>query len=225
MDAELLGKTALFQGIEPQELEPMLQCLGAVRRAYAKGALIFCAGQVIETLGLVLSGGVNIENDDPWGNKSILGYAGPGQIFAESYACIPGQPLMVSAAAAEPCEILLLNVGRLLQPCGRGCACHTRLIRNLLAMTAQKNLNLSRRILHTAPKTIRGRLLSYLAFEAARQKSATVILPFDRQQLADYLSVDRSALSAELGRMRRDGLLEAQKNRFTLLGPLPDSEL
>lgn len=216
MDYSFLSKTVLFQGTSPDEIKAMLGCLGAVKKKYEKGSFIFYSGDVIETIGVVLSGGVNIENNDLWGHRTILSHIGPGQIFAETYACIPGEPLMVDAAADEPTEVLLLNIGRILNTCPSSCAHHHKLIRNLLAVTAQKNLNLSRRILHTAPKSIRSRLTAYLSFQAARQGSAEFTIPFNRQQLADYLNVDRSALSSELSKMQREGLLAVSKNRFKL---------
>lgn len=217
MDDTFLAGTVLFQGLTPSEAESMLSCLGAVQKSYEKGQVIFHAGDIIQTMGIVLSGSVNIENDGLWGNRDILNHITPGQIFGETYACIPGEPMMVNAAAAEPAQVLFLDMRRILTSCPLACPHHSRVIRNLLAATAQKNLNLSRRIIHTSPKTIRGRLLSYLSFLVVRQGSSTVTVPFNRQQLADYLSVDRSALSNELGKMRREGLLEADKNTFTLL--------
>ncbi len=222
MDFIFLSGTVLFQGILPSEVESMLECLGARRKSYEKGQSIHYAGDIIQTIGLVLSGSVNIENDGLWGNRDILNHITPGEIFAETYACIPGEPMMVSAVAAEPAEVLFLDMGKILASCPSACPRHSRLIRNLLAATAQKNLNLSRRIMHTSAKTIRGRLLSYLSYQAAKQKSSTVTVPYNRQQLADYLSVDRSALSGELGKMQRDGILEVDKNRFRLLGGLKE---
>ena len=231
MDFLFLSQTALFRGCSPRETADMLQCLRAERRVYEKDRVICHAGDTVEALGLVLSGGVNIESVDVWGSRSILGHVGPGQVFAETYACLPGEPLMVDAVAAQRTEVLFLNTARLLRTCPSACAHHAALIRNLLAVTSQKNLALSRRIFHTSPKTIRGRLLSYLSAQALRENSRSFAIPFDRrqkhsrafavpssrQQLADYLGVDRSALSAELGRMRAEGLIRFRKNEFELL--------
>jgi len=216
MDVTLLSKTILFRGTTPEEIDSMLNCLGAETRLYGKGDTIYRVGDVVGALGVVLAGGVTIENDDLWGNRSILGHVGPGQIFAEAYACVPGEPMMVSAVAAEKSEVLFLDAGRVLTTCPQGCTFHNRLIANLLAVLAQENLNLSRRILHTSAKSIRGRVISYLSFQAARQGTTSFSIPFNRQELADYLGVDRSALSAELGRMQKDGLLTVHKNQFAL---------
>ena len=206
----------LFRGASEEEARAMLSCLGAVEKRYEKGAIILRAGERTENMGLVLSGSVNIETDDLWGNRSILGRAEPGQIFAETYACIPGEPLMVNAVADEKSDILLLNAARLTSTCESACAHHNKLIRNLLQISAQKNLALSRRSLHTSPKSIRGRLLSYLSEQAKQHGSCQFTIPFNRQQLADYLNLDRSALSNELSKMRSDGLLTYEKSTFSL---------
>lgn len=217
MDYQFLSETILFEGASAGETEKMLNCLGAGEKNYDKGEVIYHAGDIVHSMGLVLSGCVNVESDDLWGNKSILNHIEKGQIFAETYACIPDEPMMVNVVAQEASVVLFINAGRLLSTCPNACTYHSRLVRNLLSATARKNLNLSRRILHTSSKSIRGRLISYLSFQAARQGSHHVTIPFNRQQLADYLGVDRSAMSKELGRMQKDGLLTVNKNAFCLL--------
>lgn len=216
MDLQFLSTTPLFHGTTEEEVKEMLNCLGARTRSYKKGSLIYQAGDTVHAMGLVLTGSVTIENDDIWGRRNILSHISPGQVFAETYACISSEPLLVNVTAAESTEVLFLNVNRLLTTCQNSCVHHTRLIHNLLSISARKNLALSRRILHTSPRTIRERLLSYLSEEALRQGSCQFTIPFDRQQLADYLSVDRSALSAELGKMQREGLITFRKNYFEL---------
>lgn len=216
MDEKLWQNSVLFRGTSADQMQHMLDCLQAKRCMYEKGAVIFCAGETTNTMGLVLSGSVNIEFDDMWGNKTILDNAAAGQVFAETYACLPDEPMLVSAVAAERTKVLLLRGDRLLHPCESACPHHERLIRNMLRAAAQKNLVLSRRMFHISSKTIRGRLLSYLSEQAILHGAACFAIPFDRQQLADYLGVDRSALSAEMGRMRDEGLISFHKNRFSL---------
>lgn len=216
MNYLFLSKTLLFRGAAEAEIREMLQCLGAHTKQYAKGETICRAGDVVESMGLVLSGAVHIENDDVWGNKSILSHVEAGRIFAETYACIPGEPLMVNVTATEKTEVLFLNTARLLKTCPNSCAHHSILIKNLLQISAQKNLELSRRILHTSSKTIRGRLLSYFSEQAVKGGSLKFTIPFNRQQLADYLGVDRSAMSNELSKMQSDGILDYEKNTFRL---------
>lgn len=217
MNTDLLTKTMLFHGISPQEIEEMLLCLNAEQKNFKKGDIIYYAGDIISSLGLVLSGKVSIENNDAWGNRSILDSIRPGQVFAETYACVPKEPLMVNVVALEPSVVLFLDTKHILQVCSQHCTHHSKLIGNLLSISAQKNLILSRRIFHTAPKSIRGRLLSYLSFQATQSGSCDFTIPFNRQQLANYLNVDRSALSNELSKMQKDGLLRVQKNHFSLM--------
>lgn len=215
MNLQWLAETPLFQGTSAGEIQAMLSCLGARQQHFAKGEAIYRADGTVQALGLVLSGSVHIEYHDFWGNRTILGQAGPGEIFAETYACLPEEPLMVDVSAVQDSQVLFLQVGKILRTCPRSCGHHVRLIQNLLAVSARKNLALSRRMLYTAPKTIRGRLLSYLSAQAM-QKGPCFSIPFNRQQLADYLGVDRSALSHELGKMQAEGLLRFRKNVFEL---------
>lgn len=210
----------LFDGISQEQLPEMLHCLQAWTAEFEKGEILCPAGEPVGFLGVVLSGSVSIESGDVWGNRSILGKLGPGEVFAEAYACVPDTPLLVSVAAQEKTKILCLEMERVLTSCPNSCAHHRRLVRNLLQVTAEKNLELTRKISYTSPKSIRGRLLSYLSDQAILQGSRQFAIPFDRQQLADYLGVERSALSKELGKMRREGILQTEKNRFWLKEPL-----
>lgn len=208
-------KTALFRGCSEEDILNMANHLDFRTDKYGKGDAILTAGSIVTDIGLVLSGSVRIEHTDLWGNKSILGITPAGGVFAESYACIPNEPMMVDAVANEDCAILFISVPRLFTPCP-ACESQNRLIRNLVIISAEKNLQLSRRSLHTSPKTIRGRLFSYFSQQVSAQGSRKIIIPFDRQQLADYLNLDRSALSKELGKMRNDGLIEYNKNIFEI---------
>lgn len=210
-----ISKTALFRGCSEEDIRNMSEHLDFRTEKYKKGNVIFGTGSIITDIGLVLSGSVRIEHTDLWGNKSILGITTAGGVFAESYACIPNEPMMVDAVANEDCDILFISVPRLFAPCSE-CVSQNRLIHNLVIISAGKNLQLSRRSLHTSPKTIRGRLSSYFSQQVSAQGSNKIIIPFDRQQLADYLNLDRSALSKELGKMRNEGLIEYNKNTFVI---------
>lgn len=212
-----LTQTSLFSGISQADLSALLSCLAAVERRYSKGAVILAEGEPTQWMGLVLEGRAIISCADVWGKNSILGFAEPGAVFGEAYACVPGEALLISVCAAEETRVLFLNVGKLLTVCGNACPFHARLIRNLLSISAGKNLQLSRRIFHTTPKSIRGRLQSYFSECAKKSGSLTFSLPFNRQQLADYLGVDRSAMSSELSKMQRDGLIQVQGGTITML--------
>lgn len=216
MDTFFLSNTLLFRGAAEKELTDMLKCLDARERTFQKGEVLLSAGEGTRHMGLVLFGSVSIEIDDVWGNTSLIGRALPGQIFAETYACMPGEPMLVQVTAAEKCAVLFLDAAKVMTTCPSACTHHNRLVKNLLQISAQKNLSLSRRILHTTPKSIRGRLLSYLSEQARLAGSSRFHISLNRRQLADYLGVDRSALSNELSKMQRDGLLTYRKNDFEL---------
>ena len=214
--ANTFREVRLFRGMTEEEIDGLMHCLNTRERTYQKGEIILLEGSPTEQIGVVLSGMVLIQMGDVWGNNSVLNSIGPGGTFAEAYACIPGEPLMVSAAAAEESRVLLINVEQILTPCSQVCGRHTRLVRNLLTLCAEKDLQLSRRMLHTGPKSIRKRVLSYFSECIKRSGSFTFEIPYNRQQLADYLNVERSALSNELSLMQRDGIIQYTRNRFTV---------
>ena len=216
MDFSLISRTALFRGYTPAETEVLLRGLRAVTRKFPRDTAVYTAGKPVSNIGIVLSGTVQIENNDIWGNTSILELVKPGEVFAEAYACVPGEPMMVDVIAVEDTEILFVNVPEIFRLASRGKNDYARLIQNLVIISARKNLSLSRRILHTSSKKIRGRLLSYLSYQSELQGSNHIEISMNRQQLADYLSLDRSALSKELGRMKADGILDYHKNVFIL---------
>ena len=205
----------LLRGLDDKELQDMMDIHFSRKQTYEKNAVIFSAGSVVHETGIVLSGSVNIENNDLWGNKSILSNVPAGQVFAETYA-FSHEPMMVDAVAAEDCTILFLDFNMLMDSPLENRTWQNKLLRNMLNVSVQKNLALSSRIFCTSSKTIRGRLLTYLSSQSMKAGSATFDIPFNRQQLADYLNTDRSALSNELGKMRDDGLIEFYKNTFRL---------
>lgn len=216
MNYELISHTALFQGCTPAETEKLLNGIQKFTKKYEKGASVCHAGTPVSDIGIILYGTVQIENNDLWGNKNIISLAQTGDVFAEAYACVPDEPMMVDVVATEETKILFLNVPSLFQLSASGHSEYSALIRNLTMISARKNLLLSRRIMHTSSKKIRGRLLSYLSYQAELQGSRYISIPLNRQQLADYLSLDRSALSKELGKMKKEGLLDYHKNSFVL---------
>ena len=216
MDIHLLAGTRLFQGIREHEIEAMLTYFSAEERTYGKDAYIYRAGDVTGRLGVVMEGAVNIIKDDVWGNRKIIENIGGGQIFGGTYACLKGEPLMVDVQASERSRILFMDVNRILTTCSSSCDFHNRLIRSLMYVLAGKNLMLTKKMDIITPKSLRERVMVYLSQESVKQGCRTVTVPFNRQQMADYLSVDRSALSAELSRMQRDGVISYEKNRFTI---------
>ena len=220
MDMNFLANTELFRGISASELPSLLESLHARQLGYCKDEILCPAGQPVREIGLVLQGELYIQHEDVWGGRTLLDRVEPGQLYGEVYACIGDEPSLVSVTASADSLVLLLDPGRLLHPDSNKGIPHEILLRNLIRGISGKNLNLSRRALYTAHRSIRGRVLAYLSDQALVHKSATFLIPFDRQQLADYLGVDRSALSAELGKLQREGLLTTHREAFRLTPPL-----
>ncbi|NLK46107.1 MAG: Crp/Fnr family transcriptional regulator [Treponema sp.] len=217
-----LSKTRLFYGIKPDEIKTVLTCLQSVEKKFKRKEIIFREGTAIKEIGLVKEGSVNIVEYDYWGNKSILGNITAGDVFGLSYASNPDTQLQGDIVANDDCTVLFLHIEKILTVCSNSCPHHTKLIHNLFAISASKTLAIRQRMKHISGKTIRNRLISYLSEEAFKQKSPQFTVPFNRQQLAEYLEVDRSALSNELAKMQKDGLLVYEKNTFTLKNNIYD---
>ena len=215
-DYRFLATTKLFDGASPEEIQGMLGCLRAHDCAYDTEERLVHMGDHIDRIGLVLSGRVRIESVDVWGNVSVIGTKGPGELFGEAYAAIPDEPVLVDVVASEPCHVLFLSISKVITTCSHACPNHSRTSTNLTRIIAHQSISLSQRILHVTPKTIRGKALAYLSDQAERAGSREFDIPLDRQQLANYLGVDRSALSAELSRMAKENIIETRRNHFVL---------
>ena len=210
-----IGKAALFSGMTESEIKDALYALGAHAKNFTRGETILRAGDTTREMGIVLSGSVTIENIDLWGNRTILSLAGAGDFFAEVYAIFGDEPLLIDVCANEDCRILFLRIGDLRREKEGGW--QNKVIRNLLLISSRKNLTLSGRAFHTSPKTIRGRIMAYLDTMSLQKRSREFDIPFDRQQMADYLNVERTALSKELGKMKRDGIIIFNRKHFRML--------
>lgn len=206
----------LFTDLDKEEIKAALCCLGASTVSYAKDEAVYHAGDRIKTLGIVAKGSVCITREDFWGNRNILAKIEAGELFAETYACLQDEELGVNVIAAEASDIIFLDIGKVFGVCGNSCEFHTKLIHNLIRVLAEKNLMLNRKLEHVTQRTTREKLLSYLGEQSRRAHSSEFIIPFNRQQLADYLSVDRSAMSSELGRLQREGIIKFDRNVFKI---------
>lgn len=215
----VLSQCPLFAGIQPEEYGEMLRCMGGRMQKVSKGTPILLEGDPAMYVGVVLSGSVQVVRDDFYGNRSVLTAVTPGGLFGEAFACAGLEFLPVSVIAPQNSAILLLECRKILSDCSGACAFHNRLVRNLLQGIAQKNLVLTRKIRCMSRKTTREKLMEYLLGQAKQQGSADFVIPFDRQALADYPGVERSAMSAEIGKLRREGLLESEGSWFHLLSP------
>lgn len=216
MDINQIKNTVIFQGMTESEVRNALQGLNAVTKNYKKGSTILFAGSTTERMGLVLKGSVTIENNDIWGNRTILGYVGTNEFFAETYGILSDEPMLVDVVANEACNIMFLEIAALRSDMFQNEAWASKIVSNLLMISTQKNLALSGRSFHISHKTVRGRVMSYLNSESIRKGRTTFAIPFNRQQMADYLNLDRTALSKELGRMKREGLIDFNKNHFQI---------
>ena len=211
---DFMNNILLFRNIPSVAIPSLLKELGATKKEYKKGEILFHEGESLDKIGIVLQGLVLIESADVWGNNSLLGSASKGSVFGEAYACVPGEKLMISVRAVEASTVLFIDVDKILT------GSNSDLVHNLLIVCAKKNLQLSRRILHTSSKSLRGRLMSFFSECVKKEDSLSFSIPLNRQQLADYLSVDRSAMCNELSKMQKDGLITYHKNQFTILAEL-----
>lgn len=212
-----LERSALFEGIKMEDLSAMLGCIGGRVVSYAKGHSVAREGDAATSVGMVLSGAVRMEREDYYGNRSIVALIGPGDLFGETYACAGLSALPISIVADENSTVLLMDCHRILTTCSSACAFHSRIIYNLLKLVATKNLVFDQKIQITSKRTTREKLMTYLLNQAKLQGSDRFSIPYDRQELADYLEVDRSGLSAEISKLRKEGILESEKSRFRLL--------
>lgn len=214
--AAVLRRARLFGGMSAEDTASILGCLGAREVPFAKGEAVVRAGETVRDLGIVLAGSVLVVAEDFWGNRSIVARVGEGGTFAEAFASL-GAPARFGVVAGEAARVLLLDVERVLTTCSAACRFHRQLVRNLVAVLADKNLELSQKTSVLSQRTIRSKVMEYLSDQARRAGSPAFAIPFTRQQLADYLAVDRSSLSVELGKMSREGIVRFERNRFELL--------
>jgi CRP-like cAMP-binding protein len=213
----VLSKCPLFDAIGDPEKEKLLDCLSARRKKYAKNSTVFMEGDESRSVGIVLSGFLHIVQDDYWGNRDIIAGIEPGELFGEAFSCGGVKKLPVGVIAVEQSEILLVDINKILTTCSAACVFHGTIIRNMVRVLAQKNIGLMKKIEHITRRSTREKLLSYLSSQARQAKSGPFEIPFNRQELAEYLAVDRSAMSAELCRMRDAGMIRFNKNRFEIL--------
>ena len=212
----VLKRTKLFSGVGDDDISTMLSCLEARLLTYKKGEYVLRQGEHLSDILVLAEGRLHIQRDDYWGNRSILGHIGVGEIFGEAYVAPESGTLLNDVIAVEDSAVFFFDVKRVISTCSSACRFHTMVVQNLFFAISEKNRGLVQKLDYMSKRTTREKLLSYLSEEAKKQNSASITLPFNRQQLADYLSVDRSAMSNELCKMRDEGLLEFEKNRFRL---------
>ena len=216
-DYSSLEKCPLFKGLAEKEIVAILDCLNAKTKSYTRGSYVFEAGQKVISIGIVTSGCVNIVQDDFWGNRTILASVGPNDIFGEAFSCADILEMPVSAICVEKSEIMLIDYRKVATTCTSACVFHTKLIGNMISILANKNVMLTKKIEHISKRNTREKILSYLSEQARQNQKSSFTIPFDRQGLADYLAVDRSAMSYVLSKLRDEGIIKYNKNEFELL--------
>lgn len=214
---ERLQSCPLFLGIGREDLENVLGCLGAMVRSYDRRQTILAEGEPARYIGIVLNGSAQIAQTDYYGNRSIVGTAGPGELFGESFACAQLEALPVSVTAGERTVVMLIDCLRIIGTCSNACVFHQQMIYNLMRVTAMKNLAFHQKSQILSKRTTREKLMTYLMIQAKQNNSSCFSVPYDRQELADYLAVDRSGLSAQISKLRRQGVLRSRRNFFELL--------
>lgn len=207
---------ALFDGVSAEQLEGLLDCLQARPSSFSKGETILEEESVLSAMGLLLEGEVHIVKEDYLGNRNIIAIIKPSDLFGESYACSDGEKLNVNVICAKDCQVLFLNTQSILERCQNFCESHRLLVSNLMHIMAAKNILLSKKLDHLTKRTTREKVLSFLSEKSMEKRSLTFEIPFNRQQMADFLCVDRSALSRELMKLKEEGYLDYDKNQFRL---------
>ncbi|MBE6037630.1 MAG: Crp/Fnr family transcriptional regulator [Anaerofustis stercorihominis] len=214
---EVLTKCPLFEGIDTNILGDVLDCLGVEVRAVEKNQVILEEGEPANDVGIVLSGAVHMIRDDINGNRSIIMHIEPSELFAETFACAGVEVMPCSMIAATKGEVMFINCKRILTVCNNACEFHSRLIQNLLRIVASKNMSFDKKIDVTSQRSTKDKLMTYLLHEAKKAGSDEFTISYDRQTLADYLGVERSAMSAELSKLKSEGLIDYNKNWFKML--------
>lgn len=213
----ILKQTKLFSGVGDDEIYSMLSCLGASLRVYKKGDFVLRQGELLNSILVLAEGNLHIQSDDYWGNRSILGEISAGEMFGEAYAAPESGALMNDVVAVTDSTVVYFDVNRILTTCSSACRFHAIVVQNLFFAISEKNRKLVQKLGVLSKRTTREKLISYLSEQAKKQNSASFSIPFNRQQLADFLSVDRSAMSNELCKMRDEGMIRFEKNSFILL--------
>lgn len=213
---KLYRENPLFDGVPEADLLPLLDCLQAQKRHFAKGELIFSEGQIATHLGIVLTGRVHTVYEDLMGGRSIIDTMEPGQLFGEAFACTREQFLPVSIAAQTESTVLLIDVNKILRTCSHACRQHQQLCENMVHILAEKYTAINRKIIHLSGRSTRRKLLSYLSEQMRRAGGNPFSVPFSQQELADYLFIERSGLSTEWNRLKKDGILRPEGEKYSL---------
>jgi len=193
-----------------------LACLNSKVKKYNKGDFIFIEGDFIDSIGIILEGNIKIIREDYFGNKNIIANLFQGDLFGEAFAFSNTNSIPVSVECSTDCIILFLDSNRIISPCEKTCSFHNSLIFNLVHIIAIKNIKLNNKINLLTKPTTRDKVMEFLYSESKKQGSNEIIINFNRQEMADFLSVNRSALSNELSKLKKEQIIDFSKNKFIL---------
>ena len=221
-DISALLACKLFSDITAKEIKSMIPCIAPISKKFEKGEYIFREGNHLTSLGIVISGEVVLERIDYWGNRTLQSKLHESDVFGEAYACLPEVQFIMDAVAVTDVHIIFINIHKIMDTCKNMCSYHKQLSRNLLDILVYKNIFLNEKAVHLSQRSIRNKITSYLSEQSKLNNSDDFTINLDRQGLADYLCVDRSALSSELSKLRKEGLIDYKKNKFRLLNVIKD---
>ncbi|MEE1087031.1 MAG: Crp/Fnr family transcriptional regulator [Schaedlerella sp.] len=211
-----IRRCSLFDDIEDDKLFTMLNCLGATIQHYSKNQTIMEEGRPAKNIGILLNGSIQLVQNDYYGNRSIIASVEPSHLFGESFACVDKVVLPMNIVACDDTDAMLIDCRRMLKSCSNACSFHTQLIYNLMKIVAAKNIMFNQKMAITSKRSTKEKLIAYLLVEAKKNESESFVIPYDRQELADYLGVERSGLSMEISKLKKAGMIETKKNQFRI---------
>lgn len=217
LDFDKIMKYPIFDKIDRQDMQPLLRCLNSREAAYEKGSFVSLNGEILRSIGVVLEGKIQMIKEDHWGNKSIFAMMNESEVFGESFIFSRTAASTVSFYAPAKCKVLYLSFDAVLHTCSKSCSFHQQLIENIVTLIAKKNLQFIDKLEITSKMSLREKILTYLSQQAQSAGTSYFTVPMGRIELADYLCVNRSALTRELGNMQQEGLIDYDRNTFRLL--------
>lgn len=206
----------LFENINKDNLDQILHCIRSFKKSFKKGETIFMETDRIAYVGIVLSGCVHMIKTDIWGNSSLFTFFKPGELFGESFAVQKNISSSVIFTAAESTTVLFLAASNIIHSCPNACGFHAQIATNLFHLLGTKNQKFIDKIEILSKGSIREKLLAYISQLSLEQNSKYVESPLPRLALAEYLSVNRSAMIRELSKMRDEGIIDFDKNYFLI---------
>lgn len=213
---EILKQVAIFQNVSDKNIQNMLKCLGAYEQVYKKNDILVLSGDKISSVGIILSGSAQIVKEDIMGNRNIVSEINTADMFGEAFACANVGKSPVTVLTTTGCSVMYIQFSRIITTCSSACSFHTKLIENMLSLIARKNIFLNNKIDILSQRSTREKLMAYFTMQMQKEGKNRFKIAFSRDELADFLCVNRSALSRELSKMRNEKILDFDKNEFEI---------